>query len=340
MLRPICLAVMLLAAARVLTAPATAEGPKPSTYSAWMKACVKLQEQGASQICLTGSSGRSGEGGPVVAAALVEPVGKMQRTLRIMLPLGMSFFAAPRIILERTHGFGGTYVSCSITGCIADYETTVELIARLRKSQNLEITAVNAEGRSVYYALPLSGFTEASDKPPADPDAFNEGEKKTLADFKSMVIAGGAANEPGMDFNHLVYSAWTKTCSKTPGSSSRPVCLTGRDGRDVSGARAVAVVLIDPEGQPKKLLRLLLPIGVRLKPGVRFAVDQGPRLDATYQTCVAGGCLADHEATTELLGKLKTGQDLFVQGSNGRGQQISVSVPLSDFAKTYEGQAR
>jgi hypothetical protein len=47
--------------------------------------------------------------------------------------------------------------------------------------------------------------------------------------------------------------------------------------------------------------------------------------------------MADYEASGELIGKLKKGQGLVVQGINGAGQPISLVLPLADFAKAYEG---
>jgi hypothetical protein len=47
--------------------------------------------------------------------------------------------------------------------------------------------------------------------------------------------------------------------------------------------------------------------------------------------------MADYEASGELVGKLKKGQGLVVQGINGSGQPISLVLPLNDFAKAYDG---
>ena len=38
-----------------------------------------------------------------------------------------------------------------------------------------------------------------------------------------------------------------------------------------------------------------------------------------------------------LIGKLKKGQGLVIQGINGAGQPISLVLPLQDFAKAYDG---
>ncbi len=58
-----------------------------------------------------------------------------------------------------------------------------------------------------------------------------------------------------------------------------------------------------------------------------------------YVICFNNGCMADYEASGELIGKLKKGQGLVVQGINGAGQPISLVLPLTDFAKAYDGAA-
>ena len=47
--------------------------------------------------------------------------------------------------------------------------------------------------------------------------------------------------------------------------------------------------------------------------------------------------MADYEASAELIGKLKKGQGLVVQGINSQGQPISLVLPLTDFGKAYDG---
>ncbi len=99
----------------------------------------------------------------------------------------------------------------------------------------------------------------------------------------------------------------------------------------------VAAVLIEPEGEPKKILRVTLPLGMSLQPGTRVIVDQGQPMTGPYVICFNNGCMADYEASAELIGKLKKGQGLVVQGINGAGQPISLVLPLNDFAKAYDG---
>jgi len=137
----------------------------------------------------------------------------------------------------------------------------------------------------------------------------------------------------------LIFSPWTKFClkGKDPNVSPKEVCFTGKDARIESGMPVVAAVLIEPEGDPKKMLRVTLPLGVQLIHGTRVIVDQNQPMTAPYIICFTNGCMADYEINADLIGKMKKGQGLVVQAINANGQPISLVLPLADFAKAYDG---
>jgi len=135
----------------------------------------------------------------------------------------------------------------------------------------------------------------------------------------------------------LIFSPWTKFCLKGQEAGAKQVCFTGKDGRVESGLPVIAAVLIEPEGENKKILRVTLPLGMSIQPGTRVIVDQGQPMTGPYVICFQNGCMADYEASGELITKLKRGQGLVVQGINGSGQAISLVLPLGDFAKAYDG---
>jgi hypothetical protein len=60
-------------------------------------------------------------------------------------------------------------------------------------------------------------------------------------------------------------------------------------------------------------------------------------MTAPYMICFPNGCMADYEASGELIGKLKKGQSLVVQAINSQGQGVSLTLPLPDFGKAYDG---
>ena len=137
----------------------------------------------------------------------------------------------------------------------------------------------------------------------------------------------------------LTYSPWTKVCQKGPEANAKRLCFIGKDGRIESGQPVVAAVVIEPEGEPRRILRVTLPLGMSLQRGTRVIVDSGQPMTGPYVICFPNGCMADYEASNELITKMKTGQNLHVQGVNGSGQPISLALPLSDFAKAYDGRA-
>jgi invasion protein IalB len=138
----------------------------------------------------------------------------------------------------------------------------------------------------------------------------------------------------------LIFSPWTKFCLKGQNNepNAKQVCFTGKDARIESGMPVVAAVLIEPEGEPKKILRVTLPLGMQLVHGTRVIVDQNQPMTAPYVICFTNGCMADYDASgADLIAKMKKGQGLVIQAINSTGQPISLVLPLADFGKAYDG---
>jgi len=136
----------------------------------------------------------------------------------------------------------------------------------------------------------------------------------------------------------LIFSPWTKFCLKgQEANNPKQVCFTGKDARIESGMPVVAAVLIEPEGESKKVLRVTLPLGMQLAHGTRVIIDQNQPMTAPYVICFTNGCMADYEANVDMIGRMKKGQGLVIQAINSTGQPISLVLPLGDFAKAYDG---
>jgi invasion protein IalB len=176
---------------------------------------------------------------------------------------------------------------------------------------------------------------------PAKPAAPAKPAPKAQAQQPAVPAApaqpGQAAQPPAQQDVQLIYSPWTKFCLKGQEANAKQVCFTGKDARIESGMPVVAAVLIEPDGAEKKILRVTLPLGMQLQPGTRILVDQGQPSTGPYVICFTNGCMADYEATADMIGKLKKGQTLSVQAINSSGQPISLALPLADFAKAYDG---
>jgi invasion protein IalB len=149
--------------------------------------------------------------------------------------------------------------------------------------------------------------------------------------------APAAGAQPPDQQVQLIYAPWTKFCLKGQDANAKQVCFTGKDGRIESGQPVIAAVIIEPEGEPKKILRVTLPLGMQLVHGTRVIVDNNPPAQSPYVICFANGCMSDYEVTPELLANMKKGQNLIVQAINSNGAPLTLPLPLAEFAKAYDG---
>jgi invasion protein IalB len=147
-----------------------------------------------------------------------------------------------------------------------------------------------------------------------------------------------AAATPQQQQVQLVYSPWTKICGKDQQQpNAKEVCLVIKEARLETGQFVAGAVLVEPEGEQRKILRVTLPLGMQLQQGTRVIIDQGPPTQRPYVICFPNGCMSDYDADSDMVGKLKKGQGLVIQAINAGGQPISLSLPLADFAKAYDG---
>lgn len=137
----------------------------------------------------------------------------------------------------------------------------------------------------------------------------------------------------------LIYSPWTKFCIKGQEANAKQFCFTGKDGRLESGMAVVAAIIIEPEGEQRKLLRVTLPLGMSLPQGTRVIIDQNEAAakQSPYAFCLQNGCTSDYEATADTIAQLKKGTTLYVQAIQANGVAVTLQLPLGDFAKAYDG---
>jgi invasion protein IalB len=156
-------------------------------------------------------------------------------------------------------------------------------------------------------ALSTAGLVSASAQQAPAQKAAPKGQQKGGA---PAAPAAGGQQEQAMP--PLIYSNWTKICGKGPEQGSKQICQTGKDGRLESGMPVVAAILMEMEGEGKKVLQVMLPPGVYLPKGTRIVIDRDEpsAIIGTFLTCANGGCIAHLEVTADTVQKLKKGQNL------------------------------
>lgn len=160
-------------------------------------------------------------------------------------------------------------------------------------------------------------------------------------------------------------SAWVKLCEKAPimkkdkdgkeVKDEKQLCLTHHERLDGNtGMVLVSAAIREIEGNPKKSLMIMVPLGMAIPPGIRAAVyskeqwakaaknekideKQLKPIELHYSLCHPAGCTAETEATPEILKEMSTGGGIMVLAMNAAAQPVGFPVPLDGYNEAAAG---
>ena len=160
-------------------------------------------------------------------------------------------------------------------------------------------------------------------------------------------------------------TAWVKLCEKAPLvkkdkdgkdiKEEKNLCLTHHERLDGStGMVLVSAAIRSVEGQDKKSLMIMVPLGMAIPPGIRAAVytkeqwagvQKNEKIDEKvlkpielkYSLCHPAGCTAETEATKEILDQMATGGGIMVLAMNAGAQPVAFPVPLDGYNEASTG---
>ncbi|MGD9783750.1 MAG: invasion associated locus B family protein [Hyphomicrobiaceae bacterium] len=168
-------------------------------------------------------------------------------------------------------------------------------------------------------------------------------------------------------------SAWVKLCEKAafpkkgedgkialdkdgkPLKDEKQICLTHHERLDGNtGMVLVSAAIREVEGQDKKSLMIMVPLGMAIPAGVRAAVystDQWDKasknekideaslkpVELKFSLCHPAGCTAEAEADAALVDSMKKGGGIMILALNAGAQPIGFPVPLNGFTAAIEG---
>ena len=152
-----------------------------------------------------------------------------------------------------------------------------------------------------------------------------------------------APTQAGQQSNKLPLVAtqkdWTKVCGKDQ-AANKEVCYTTRDFSAEPGKPPVlALAVYDIHGDDTKIIRMLMPIGLMLRPGFRFVIDDGQPTEGAYEICFPNGCFAEAKVKTASIDTMKKGTTMNVSVRNQGNAEVIFSVPLAGFGKAFDGPA-
>jgi invasion protein IalB len=130
---------------------------------------------------------------------------------------------------------------------------------------------------------------------------------------------------------------WTKVCGQDP-ATKKEICYTTRDFSAKAGeAPVLALAIYDVKGDETRIIRLLVPVGLLLQPGFRFAIDKGVELEGKFQICFPNGCFAEAQVKGATIDQIKKGSILSVAVQNQVRNEITFAIPLAGFGRAFDG---
>ena len=186
-------------------------------------------------------------------------------------------------------------------------------------------------------ALVAGGLTLAANA------AFAQAQKPAAKPAQAPVAAPAAPQgAPGPTVVNLKADPgqdWTKVCGEDQGAK-KTVCYTTRDFLETTNNQPIlAAAVYDVQNDPKKFVRMLLPLTFMLQPGVRFSVDGGQPVAGRFQICFPNGCFAEAEVNEAFINQLKKGTNFKIDVQNQIGGEVAFIMPLTGFGKSFDGPA-
>lgn len=129
---------------------------------------------------------------------------------------------------------------------------------------------------------------------------------------------------------------WVKVCFDDP-RTRRQTCYTTRDFADEGGTPILSLEVFETKGEESMLLRVFLPLGLALKPGVRIGLERGEQESGAFDACFPAGCYASSNVPTALVDAMKRGGRIMLSVKKLSGEELDFFLPLEGFGKAFDG---
>jgi invasion protein IalB len=103
-----------------------------------------------------------------------------------------------------------------------------------------------------------------------------------------------------------------------------------------TGQLVASIVVRVPHDTRQPMMMIQVPVGLYLPAGVNIQVDEAKPLLFPLQTCDQKGCYAAAPLPQETLAAMKSGKKLGVIFQNLQKENITVPMPLENFAEAYQ----
>lgn len=131
------------------------------------------------------------------------------------------------------------------------------------------------------------------------------------------------------------YQDWEVRCGAGAQGSTTNCEMVQTVSQKKNNKPIMRVAIGYPPKSDNPIAIFLLPLGMRLPPGVKFSIDSASPITFPVQFCVTQGCRADMPLKAELLRQLRAGTKATVVILEPRGRPISLPLSLMGFSAAF-----
>ena len=149
----------------------------------------------------------------------------------------------------------------------------------------------------------------------------------------ALFALGGASHAADPRAAELTFQPWTKFCL----TQSNCYLNISANGKCTPSGGAISLSL---QNGNRGILTANYGMKTLLEGPISLRIDQDTPLKIEKPHCYASGCGGTIEADGAMIERLKRAQTVTMEATSMAGEKLSISFPLTDFAKAYDGSGR
>jgi invasion protein IalB len=157
------------------TTPNSATHAGTGGESSWIKVCTKDEKNGNKQVCLVRYEGLEPKTGAILIAAAVRTIegeDKQHLLVNVSTAYSLAMSSGVQIKIDEGEAAQLQYAVCFSTSCQVQMDLSKEFVDKMRKGKQMFIAAINARQKTMFFPVPLTGFSKTSDGAPVDNAAY------------------------------------------------------------------------------------------------------------------------------------------------------------------------
>jgi invasion protein IalB len=192
------------------------------------------------------------------------------------------------------------------------------------------VRCAGAGALAIVLAMPMATAQDAVPKSSAAPKGAPAAGAPAAAPGAAPAAAPATATE----------DAWVKLCMKSEQTQNKEICLINHEGLEPNtGMVLIAAAVRKVEGEETQQLLVRVPTAYALviPAGVQIKIDEAQPIQLQYAICFPTSCQVQIELTKEMMDQMRKGKQMVVAAMNIQQKTMGFPVPLTGFAKAYDG---